>query len=132
MAKKTNKFSNGILVANKTHGWQIKRTCGEKNEGKKNAPPCNWLSKSTNFDHSRWQLTGHIADVDELVLENLADFWPRGRLCRQHGGDQVLGRAADFVLGDDVLARFDPLVRLLQRLGLEWRFTHQQRVHNAA
>ena len=41
MAKKTNEFSNGIFVANKTNGWQIKRTCGKKNEGKKNAPPCN-------------------------------------------------------------------------------------------
>ena len=38
--KKREKFSNGISVANKTNGWQIKRTCGKKNEGKKNAPPC--------------------------------------------------------------------------------------------
>ena len=44
----------------------------------------------------------------------------------------MLGRAAHFVLWDNVLALFNTLVRLLQRFRLEWGLAHQQGVHNAA
>ena len=44
MAKKANKFSNGILVANKTNGWQIKPTCGKKSQ-----LPCNSYHRLSTF-----------------------------------------------------------------------------------
>ena len=44
----------------------------------------------------------------------------------------MLGRAAHFVLWDNVLALFNTLVRLLQRFRLEWGLAHQQGVHDAA
>ena len=70
--------------------------------------------------NSRWQLARHVADLDELVLDNLPHFGPVRRFRRQHRRDQVLGRAADLVLGDDVLALFDAFIGLFQRFGFEW------------
>ena len=65
--------------------------------------------------HIPWQSFWHIADLYEVVLKNLVDFWPPLRHWAQHLRDERASGRAYFVFGNCVLALLDFGIGLLNQ-----------------